>query len=366
MFKFKKLALISLSSILLAGCGGGGDGDGRIAVSASAGEGGTISPASQRIAKGAQATLTVQAEAIYTIQSVTGCGGTLDGNTYRTGAVNADCAVTANFALKPMAINMEMLPQSVAENTNTPLNIVVENAKNAPTVTLRAVGGYGQGFVTVAQAGGTAFNLTTQNVDRNAAVELEVTVQDGTNAGRSVTQRFSVVIENSSFASPLARYQVIADNAERILALTEEKLVTAAFKDVATILNLDDAASMAASNSNTTTLAELTLQLNQTPVAEYLAGNLSDTELTAVMSNVEALMTAHVAPYIASINQFMPIIVDEGMPAATPRQWHINTEMNTVSLFIGNAELGQVDNGEWAFNSNFEYLGSLINGDCTL
>lgn len=363
---FKKLALISISSVLLtAGCGGGGDnGDGRIAVSASAGEGGTISPASQRIAKGAQATLTVQADAIYNIQSVNGCGGVLEGNTYRTGAVNADCAVTASFQLKPMVINLETLPQSVAENTNTALNIVVENAKNAPTVTLRAVGGYGQGFVTVAQAGGTAFNLTTQNVDRNAAVELEVTVQDGTNAGRSVTQRFSVVIENTSFADPLARYQVIADNASRILALTEEKLVVAAFKDVATILNLDDAASMTASNSNT--YAELESQLNQNPVAEYLAGNLSDAELTAVMSNVEALMTAHVAPYIANINQLMPILAAEGMSTVSLLQWHLNTQMNTVSLFVGNAELGQVDNGEWAFNSSFEYLGSLINGDCTL
>lgn len=365
---FKKLALISISSVLMiAGCGGGGgDGDGRIAVSASASEGGTISPASQRIAKGAQATLTVQAEAIYTIQSVTGCGGTLDGNTYRTGAVNADCAVTANFALKPMAINMEMLPQSVAENTNTPLNIVVENVKNAPTVTLRAVGGYGQGFVTVEQAGGTTFNLKTQNVDRNAAVELEVTVQDGTNAGRSVTQRFSVVIENSSFASPLARYQVITDNAARILALTEEKLVTAAFKEVATILNLDNAASMTASNGNNTTLTELTLQLNQNPVADYLAGNLSDAELTAVMSNVEALMTAHVAPYIANINQLMPILAAEGMSTVSLQQWHLNTQMNTVSLFVGNAALGQINNGAWVFNSEFEYLDDLINGDCSL
>lgn len=363
---FKKLVLVS-SVLLAAGCGGGGDsGDGRIGVTASAGEGGTISPASQRVVKGSQATLTVQADAIYTIQSVKGCGGSLDGNTYRTGAVNADCAVTANFQLKPMAINLDMLPQSVAENTNTPLNIVVENAKNSPSITLKAVGGYGQSFVAIEQTSNTTFNLVTQNTDREAIVELEVTAQDGANADRSVTQRFSVVIENSSFASPLARYQVIADNAERILALTEEKLVTAAFKDVATILNLDDAVSMSASNSNTITLAELTLQLSQTPVAEYLAGNLSDTELTAVMNGIEALMAAHVAPYIASINQFMPIIVDEGMPAVTLRQWHINTELNSISLFVGNAELGQVDNGEWAFNSSFKYLGSLINGDCTL
>ena len=32
---------------------------------------------------------------------VTGCGGTLAGDTYTTGAITGDCTVTASFALNP-------------------------------------------------------------------------------------------------------------------------------------------------------------------------------------------------------------------------------------------------------------------------
>lgn len=364
---FKKLVLVS-SVLLAAGCGGGGDsGDGRIGVTASAGEGGTISPASQRVAKGSQATLTVQADAIYTIQSVTGCGGTLEDITYRTGAVNSDCAVTASFALKPLAINVETLPQIVAENTSTSLIIVVENAKNAPTVTVKTVGGYGQDTVAIEQTSSTAFNLITQNVDREVSIELEITAQDGSNTNRITTQRFSAVIENTSFAAALARYQVIADNTTRILALTEEKLVSSAFRDAAAILAIkDNTAPVAVAESSNTTYAELELQLSQNPVAAYLSGNISDTELSTAMASIESLMAAHVAPYIARINQSMPVIAAQGVPAVTPQQWFINTELNTVSLFVGNAELGQVNDGAWAFNSGFEYLDDVINSDCSL
>ncbi|MGP9800525.1 InlB B-repeat-containing protein [Rheinheimera sp. NSM] len=364
---FKKLILVS-SVLLAAGCGGGsGSGDTRIAVTASAGEGGTVSPASQRIAKGTQATLTVEADAIYTIQSVTGCGGALDGNTFRTGVVNADCAVTASFALKPLAVNLDALPQSVAENSSTSLNIVAENAKNSPIITLKAVGGYGNSFVTIEQTSDTLFNLVTQNVDREAIVELEVTAQDGNNISRVTTQRFSLVIENTSFVDSLARYQVIADNPSRILALTEEKLVSSAFRDAATILAIkDNTAPVAVAESSNTTYAELELQLSQNPVAAYLSGNISDTELSTAMASIESLMAAHVAPYIASINQSMPVIAAQGVPAVTPQQWFINTELNTVSLFVGNAELGQVNDGAWAFNSGFEYLDDVINSDCSL
>lgn len=43
-------------------------------------------------------TLTVTANTGHAITSVTGCGGTLSGSTYTTGAINAGCTVTASFA----------------------------------------------------------------------------------------------------------------------------------------------------------------------------------------------------------------------------------------------------------------------------
>ena len=68
-------------------------------VTPSAGENGTISPdTAQIVRKGDRTSFTVTPATNYTIESVGGtCGGSLDGNTYTTDAVTADCTVEANF-----------------------------------------------------------------------------------------------------------------------------------------------------------------------------------------------------------------------------------------------------------------------------
>lgn len=366
---FKKMILIG-SALWLVGCGGGGgeSDDGRVAVTATAGEGGTISPATQRVTKGSQATLTVNPSGIYDIQSVTGCGGTLSGTTYQTGAVNADCAITASFKLKPLAINLSGVPEHIPEGVTTRLTVVVENAKNSADVTVKAIGGYGSTFVTIEPAGVGLFNLVAKGVDREAPIQLEVTARDGADATRTVTERITLLIENSSFSSSLARYKVIAANSDRILALTEEKSVSKALNDAATVLALKDnvAVSAAAVSASDTTSAELESLLNQKSVESYLAGTISDTELTAAMNSIEELMTEHVSPYVSSINAVMPTIAAQGVPAATAQTWHVNAELNSISLFIGNAAFGQITDGQWTFKPGFEYLDGLINSECVL
>lgn len=68
-------------------------------VTASAGANGTVTPSTQDIDHGEVATLTVTPAANYHIDSVSGCGGSLAGNTYTTAPVTADCTVTASFAI---------------------------------------------------------------------------------------------------------------------------------------------------------------------------------------------------------------------------------------------------------------------------
>ena len=67
-------------------------------VTATAGVRGTISPPSATVNAGGTTTLTVTPMAGYLTSGVTGCGGTLSGNTYTTGAINSNCTVTANFS----------------------------------------------------------------------------------------------------------------------------------------------------------------------------------------------------------------------------------------------------------------------------
>ncbi|MEO8018192.1 MAG: hypothetical protein ABI769_10290 [Pseudomonadota bacterium] len=68
-------------------------------VSASAGAHGSISPASAVVDHGATTSFTLTPAAGYSIAAVTGCGGTLIGNTYTTGVVQSACSVAATFGL---------------------------------------------------------------------------------------------------------------------------------------------------------------------------------------------------------------------------------------------------------------------------
>lgn len=68
-------------------------------VTASAGEGGTISPAAQSVIHGETASFTVTPASSYSLDAVTGCGGSVTDNTYTTGAITADCSISATFTL---------------------------------------------------------------------------------------------------------------------------------------------------------------------------------------------------------------------------------------------------------------------------
>jgi hypothetical protein len=69
-------------------------------VTPNAGANGSIVPSTpQSVQDGATTTFTVTPNAHYRIDSVTGCGGSLNGSTYTTGAITADCTVTATFEI---------------------------------------------------------------------------------------------------------------------------------------------------------------------------------------------------------------------------------------------------------------------------
>ena len=104
---FNNLLILS-GFIFVTACGGGGgsssdgtssEGDSPYLVIASAGSGGVISPVSQKVAEGLTAKLTLTPNNGYSIANVTGCGGTLNGSTYTTGAITENCSVSASFSL---------------------------------------------------------------------------------------------------------------------------------------------------------------------------------------------------------------------------------------------------------------------------
>ncbi|HKE46631.1 MAG TPA: PQQ-binding-like beta-propeller repeat protein [Rhodanobacteraceae bacterium] len=69
-------------------------------VTPTAGPGGSIEPSTpQTVNDGDTISFTVTPDAHYAIADVTGCGGSLAGDTYTTGPITADCTVSATFAI---------------------------------------------------------------------------------------------------------------------------------------------------------------------------------------------------------------------------------------------------------------------------
>lgn len=133
-------------------------------VTAIAGTGGTISPGTRTVNHNATTTFTVSPAQNFGIASVSGCGGSLSGNTYTTGSITAACTVTASFAQNgprfdpapPVSINARALftdvPLNIApravDGNGTPLTVtLVGETKYRPgryTLTWKAVDGQGR------------------------------------------------------------------------------------------------------------------------------------------------------------------------------------------------------------------------------
>ena len=101
-------------------------------VTAQAGPGGHISPGSLTVPEGATATFTVTADTGFSLEAITGCGGTLAGSEYTTGAVTSNCTVTATF--QSLVVCESHLSQSVW------LNLPVQADYNCSSVALNLAG----------------------------------------------------------------------------------------------------------------------------------------------------------------------------------------------------------------------------------
>ena len=71
-------------------------------VNATASAGGNINPATRAVPQGLTGAFTVTPNTGFVIDAVSGCGGSLSGSTYTTGAITAACNVSATFKTAPV------------------------------------------------------------------------------------------------------------------------------------------------------------------------------------------------------------------------------------------------------------------------
>jgi hypothetical protein len=111
-------------------------------VTPTAGTGGTISPTtSQIINSGNKTSFTVAPKSGYKIAAVTGCAGTLSGSTYTTGAITANCTVSASFAASS-ATTYTVTPSAGTGGSISPTNGQTVSSGSATSFTVAANSGY--------------------------------------------------------------------------------------------------------------------------------------------------------------------------------------------------------------------------------
>ncbi|HDY7831464.1 TPA: hypothetical protein RQK25_003304 [Vibrio vulnificus] len=138
------------------------------AVTASSNAGGAISPSTQTVNYAGSATFTLTPETGYQIDAVTGCNGSLNGNTYTTGVITAACSVNASFK----QITYTVTANASVGGAITPASLTVAPGASA-TFNLAAQEGYT--LAQVSGCGGTLNNnqFTVAAVTENCSVQAD-------------------------------------------------------------------------------------------------------------------------------------------------------------------------------------------------
>ncbi len=139
-------------------------------ITASTGAGGTITPTSTLVAQGASTTFVIAPQTGYAIADVTatGCTGTLNGTTYSTGAITADCTLNVTF------VEADTLTVTASAGTGgsiTPTSVSIVSGATV-TFTVYPQSGYAINTVTANGCNGTLVGntFTTDAVTTNCNI----------------------------------------------------------------------------------------------------------------------------------------------------------------------------------------------------
>jgi uncharacterized repeat protein (TIGR01451 family)/fimbrial isopeptide formation D2 family protein len=167
-------------------------------VTASAGTGGSITPPSLSVAENATTSFTVTPNSGYSIASVSGCGGSLSGNTFTTAAITGACAVSATFSANTYTVTASA---GNGGSISPPSQSVAENATTSFTVTPNS----GYSIASVAGCGGSLSGNTFTTAAINGACSVTAsfsantyTVTASAGSGGSITPPSQSVAENAT------------------------------------------------------------------------------------------------------------------------------------------------------------------------
>jgi Leucine-rich repeat (LRR) protein len=162
--------LLPALTLVLSACGGGGGSEPaaptQFLVSTQAGVNGTVSPVNAKVNAGQSVSFTITPAAEHQIGTVSGCDGRLNGQTYTTAAITANCTVSATFVTKRFLITTS----TSRGGSITPASQTIEKGKTA-TFTLQPAAGFAVGSVKGCNGKLEGLTYTTGSVSADCNVE---------------------------------------------------------------------------------------------------------------------------------------------------------------------------------------------------
>lgn len=338
MKNFEGMLLVA-SSVLLVACGGGGGGTESgnggntpisYNVSATAGSGGSISPGNRSVVSGQTASFTLTTNTDYSIAEVTGCNGSLSGNTYTTGAITAACSISASFKLNSWALSVGQTALTLAESTTATVAFSVTGSSNVNVST--AITG------STAVSSSISGNVVTINVTellQEGAATLTLTATGP--AGKTDVKTVALTLENSSVKTALADAEVYKNQSSQLADMTVEQRAVqqlgklAYYTGVYSQAKLDEL--IAQTTKTAEQKAEMQALLSQDLQAAYLAGAINESEVQAKLQQAVTTYGTYHKPLRVALKT---VSTDTGVAALDLSAPVFDATSKTISAFIGN------------------------------
>lgn len=264
-----------------------------------------------------------------------------------------------------LSVSLSSVPAEMNESSTLSITVSATGVKN--TISSSVVVTEGADIVSINDSNPNQLSITFSNLTVvDAEFSFMVKVQDGLSDDikrnwKSPT--YKVNVKNSSFEAELNQITFVNDSRDRIINQHEEVNVLSKLQELNNYLNNSKTLGYNINQSS----EELEIAFDTLLLQEYLNKKTTEVQLREKFNDLNNLINSYYLPYIQSINSNLELLSNKtGLNILPVEKLTFNEELNSISLFTGNTDLGSIVDGEWVFNSQFTYLTDIINTECSI